>query len=297
MNAYIATDDSLLTDAGLALLQSIGANGSTTPTSSTTSSLNTLTSHNVGCTAVTAYVRGKKLYVANAGDSRCIMSQRRGTLRELSEDHKPELPAERDRILAAGGYVTAGRVNGNLNLTRCIGDHNYKKPDLPHAKQIISCVPDVCVVDLEEAEPDFVVLACDGIWDVMDNENVINYVRKRLLPKSRSVDDASPDSGRLDAHNKRAGAEQIPWPAEVAQGSLLKALEVTAKQVVDKSLAAESKLGIGCDNMSFMVVLFKSGEFGKDVIGELAEMKKKMEEEEKKEEEEGEKKEVVNGEN
>lgn len=288
VQAYIATDDSLLEGAGLARLQAIsGADGLQS---------GGMNSRNIGCTAVTAFIKGAKLYVANAGDSRCILSRGCGELVELSEDHKPELQCEHDRIVAAGGYVTAGRVNGNLNLTRCIGDHVYKKPELPHAKQIISCVPDVRVVDLGAADPDFLVLACDGIWDVMDNINVVNFVRKRLLPEDRSRDDAADDSGRLDAINRRP-LEPVPWPADAAEGSLVKALELTARQAVDKSLASESRFGIGCDNMSFLLVLFKTGNYGKSVLEALESAPKKEEkEEEKKEEgmkvEEGEKEEV-----
>jgi protein phosphatase 1G len=69
-----------------------------------------------GATAVVAAVRGKQLYVANAGDSRAILS-RRGKAIALSSDHKPALPTELSRIEKAGGWVTAqGRINGNLNL-------------------------------------------------------------------------------------------------------------------------------------------------------------------------------------
>ena len=66
------------------------------------------------------------LYVANAGDSRAVLC-RAGAAVELSEDHKPEDPVEKERILEAGGTVSAdGRVNDGLNLSRAIGDHVYK---------------------------------------------------------------------------------------------------------------------------------------------------------------------------
>jgi len=70
-----------------------------------------------GCTAVTCLLRNKRLYVANAGDSRCVIC-RGGTAVALSEDHKPELDRERERIYAGNGYIENGRVNGNLNLSR-----------------------------------------------------------------------------------------------------------------------------------------------------------------------------------
>ncbi|KAK2854178.1 hypothetical protein Q5P01_006839 [Channa striata] len=80
-----------------------------------------------GTTAVVALIRGKQLIVANAGDSRCVVSER-GKAVDMSYDHKPEDEVELARIKNAGGKVTMdGRVNGGLNLSRAIGDHFYKR--------------------------------------------------------------------------------------------------------------------------------------------------------------------------
>lgn len=79
-----------------------------------------------GCTAVVALLSGRDLYVANAGDSRCVVC-RDGKALDMSLDHKPEDKEELERIRKAGGRVTMdGRVNGGLNLSRAIGDHAYK---------------------------------------------------------------------------------------------------------------------------------------------------------------------------
>lgn len=79
-----------------------------------------------GCTAVVALLTGNELYVANAGDSRCVVC-RNGSAMDMSLDHKPEDTEELERIEKAGGRVTMdGRVNGGLNLSRAIGDHAYK---------------------------------------------------------------------------------------------------------------------------------------------------------------------------
>lgn len=79
-----------------------------------------------GCTAVVALLTGNDLYVANAGDSRCVVC-RNGKAMDMSFDHKPEDTEELERIRKAGGRVTMdGRVNGGLNLSRAIGDHAYK---------------------------------------------------------------------------------------------------------------------------------------------------------------------------
>ena len=74
-----------------------------------------------GCTAVVTLIRGNEVFVANAGDSRCVLC-RNGKAVDLSFDHKPEDESERTRIEAAGGKVTNdGRVNGGLNLSRALG--------------------------------------------------------------------------------------------------------------------------------------------------------------------------------
>lgn len=69
-----------------------------------------------------------KIYVANAGDSRCVMG-REGICVPLSFDHKPESPVEIARIEAAGSVITDGRVDGHLNLTRALGDLKFKKKE------------------------------------------------------------------------------------------------------------------------------------------------------------------------
>lgn len=133
-----------------------------------------------GCTAVVALISGRELFVANAGDSRCIVS-RGGKVVEMSFDHKPEDEIELNRIRKAGGRVTLdGRVNGGLNLSRAIGDHGYKtNKELSAEEQMISALPDLKRVTLEPSD-EFMVLACDGIWNYMSNEEVIGFVKTRI---------------------------------------------------------------------------------------------------------------------
>jgi protein phosphatase 2C family protein 2/3 len=72
------------------------------------------------------------------------------------------LPAEKARIQAAGGFVDFGRVNGNLALSRAIGDFEFKKSaDLPPEQQIVTAFPDVEIHDINE-DDEFLVVACDG---------------------------------------------------------------------------------------------------------------------------------------
>jgi serine/threonine protein phosphatase PrpC len=98
-----------------------------------------------GCTAICAVIVGKILTVANAGDSRAVLCRGGGIVEPLSFDHKPTQDREMNRILAAGGFVNQfGRVNGNLNLSRSIGDLKYKQvPGIPPWGQMITAEPDI----------------------------------------------------------------------------------------------------------------------------------------------------------
>eukprot|EP00927_Polykrikos_kofoidii_P077324 TRINITY_DN74276_c0_g1_i1.p1 TRINITY_DN74276_c0_g1~~TRINITY_DN74276_c0_g1_i1.p1 ORF type:complete len:401 (-),score=83.76 TRINITY_DN74276_c0_g1_i1:35-1237(-) len=141
----------------------------------------------VGCTSVCVLLTETDVVCANAGDSRAVLC-RKGQAVELSHDHKPNSEVERRRIEAAGGTVeesTAGtrvqyRVNGNLNLSRAIGDLDFKRrEDLDHDSQVICSTPDLVNMSITE-DDEFIVLACDGIWDVKSNQEVCDFVRDRL---------------------------------------------------------------------------------------------------------------------
>lgn len=95
---------------------------------------------------------------------------------ELSKDHKPEDQIEIDRIEKAGSVITEGRVDGNLNLTRSLGDLKYKeRKHLSAEEQAITANPDVTVHDLAD-DIDFIIMGCDGIWEQKTNEEMIDWV-------------------------------------------------------------------------------------------------------------------------
>ena len=81
-----------------------------------------------GCTSVTAIVTPTHIICANAGDSRCVMGTN-GIAKFLSEDHKPYNASERARILKAGGTVQYDRVDGDLAVSRALGDFQFKQRD------------------------------------------------------------------------------------------------------------------------------------------------------------------------
>uniref|UniRef100_A0A7N2KNV1 protein-serine/threonine phosphatase n=1 Tax=Quercus lobata TaxID=97700 RepID=A0A7N2KNV1_QUELO len=133
----------------------------------------------VGSTAVVAIVTPNKIIVANCGDSRAVLC-RNGKTVPLSSDHKPDRPDELNRIQAAGGrviYWDGPRVLGVLAMSRAIGD-NYLKP-------YVSCEPEVTITD-RTAEDDCLILASDGLWDVVSNETACGVARMCLRGKAHS---------------------------------------------------------------------------------------------------------------
>uniref|UniRef100_A0A915PUD6 protein-serine/threonine phosphatase n=1 Tax=Setaria digitata TaxID=48799 RepID=A0A915PUD6_9BILA len=133
-----------------------------------------------GSTACVVIIFKDKVVVGNAGDSRAVLC-RKGMAVELSVDHKPEDDIERRRIETAGGEISVdGRVNGGLNLSRALGDHFYKKnAALPLKEQMISALPDVKQYKILQGD-EFIVIACDGIWNSLTSQEVVDFIRRRI---------------------------------------------------------------------------------------------------------------------
>ncbi|CAN1169767.1 Probable protein phosphatase 2C 39 [Linum perenne] len=169
--AYKETDSEILDDAG-----NLGRGGST---------------------AVTAIlINCHKLVVANVGDSRAVISNN-GVAKQLSIDHEPEM--ERSEIEDRGGFVTnfpgdVARVDGQLAVARAFGDKSLK--------QHLSSDPYVVVDEIDD-NTDCVILASDGLWKVMSNQEAVDAIKdvkdaraaaKRLTEEAlnrRSSDDIS----------------------------------------------------------------------------------------------------------
>jgi serine/threonine protein phosphatase PrpC len=118
-----------------------------------------------GCTANVMLIKDNVIYVANAGDSRCVLGIK-GKAVPMSVDHKPSLISERTRILKAGSTISAeGRIDDNLNLSRSIGDLRYKKnKNLKATEHPITAFPEVKTMAINK-DIDFAILGCDGIWE------------------------------------------------------------------------------------------------------------------------------------
>lgn len=175
-----------------------------------------------GCTAVSSIITPDgKIIVANSGDSRSVLSYK-GEAKPMSYDHKPTNAGESARITAAGGFVEFGRVNGNLALSRAIGDFEFKQNfalDAEH--QIVTADPEIISHQMD-GEEEFLVLACDGIWDCLSSQQVIDVIRRAI---------ANGDS-----------------------------LTKICEDLMVKCLAPDSELGgIGCDNMTVVIVALLGG--------------------------------------
>jgi serine/threonine protein phosphatase PrpC len=160
-----------------------------------------------GSTACCALLLSDTLLVANLGDSRAVLGRADGSALALSSDHKPDRPDEHVRVYAAGGLVSqfpgdCARVNGDLALSRALGDVRWKFPMQPTpmlpgrfllrppaaalaaarataGESIVSATPDIESVRLRPGD-DVLVVACDGLWDVMECRDAIRFVRARL---------------------------------------------------------------------------------------------------------------------
>uniref|UniRef100_A0A5K3F6M3 protein-serine/threonine phosphatase n=1 Tax=Mesocestoides corti TaxID=53468 RepID=A0A5K3F6M3_MESCO len=200
------------------------------------------------------------LYVANAGDSRAVLC-RAGAAVELSEDHKPEDDLEKARIYAAGGTVTAdGRVNDGLNLSRAIGDHIYKRrTDLKMADQMITALPDVTRSELMPGADEFLVIACDGIWNSMTSQAVVDFVYDRLHPDSAEAGEHGDkmDEGKQKQEGEKAAAAAEKKKEEEVDKASPAFLAKICEELFDACLASNTMGdGTGCDNMTCIIVRF-----------------------------------------
>ncbi|KAH8972536.1 hypothetical protein BDL97_02G202900 [Sphagnum fallax] len=132
-----------------------------------------------GCTATTALLTGNKLFVANAGDCRTVLC-RNGKAIQLSKDHTASCIEERERIISAGGHVSwqvdTWRVGAAaLEVTRSIGDDDLK-PFVTAEPELQECVL--------SADDEFLVIASDGLWEKLTNNDVVALVKDTVKEPS-----------------------------------------------------------------------------------------------------------------
>lgn len=129
-----------------------------------------------GSTAVCCLVTPARITLLNCGDSRAILC-RDGAPLLVTRDHKPSDPAEKERICEAGGVVFLNRVNGGLAVSRALGDFAYK---CGAQGEMVSGVPEILGCARRDDADEFLLLACDGVWDVLSSQEVCAFVRHLL---------------------------------------------------------------------------------------------------------------------
>jgi len=133
-----------------------------------------------GTTAVGALITEKYIIIANCGDSRgvCCVG---GVPGLATQDHKPSNEVEKERIQNAGGSVMIQRVNGSLAVSRALGDFEYKNVEgKTPTEQLVSPEPEFYIKERNVEKDEFLVLACDGVWDVMSNEDICDFITARM---------------------------------------------------------------------------------------------------------------------
>jgi len=139
-----------------------------------------------GCTAVAAVIHEKRLAVANSGDAQAVLA--RGCTSEgaraydLSRPHSLADEAEVARVINAGYEVEGDppRINCELAVARSIGDLRFKQvKGLSPEQQPVSVVPEIMETEITDGD-DFLVVACDGIFEVMGTQDVVDFIHTGL---------------------------------------------------------------------------------------------------------------------
>jgi len=171
----------------------------------------------------------------------------------MTEDHKPSQPLEKLRIENAQGFVVMDRVNGELAMSRALGDFRYKTDETLDDKSfMVICYPDVSVheriLDMDEV----MVLACDGVWDVITNDEAVDYIADIVLSTEGEaeekenivnglVDEEFRDEDEEDDEGKKRKRSQSNDMGDSA---------VTGSRSVTAMEAAESLIDLALSNMS-----------------------------------------------
>jgi len=182
--------------------------------------------HDTGTTSCCVLITPTEIYCSNAGDSRAVLCHDNKAY-PLSEDHKPDNPGELDRIERSHHTVEDSRVDGNLALSRAFGDFQYKDAKrMGPEHQAVTPFPDVTVRKRIDKKDDYIMLACDGIWDCVTNDQCVEQFSEKYIKKMKSE--------RRD-------------------------VSYAVEQLFEDILAPNTDDGIGTDNMTAILIMFKNG--------------------------------------
>lgn len=212
-----------------------------------------------GSTAVTVLLQNDCIWTANLGDSRAVLC-RDGESVDITEDHKPNSDSEKERIEALGGNVKwfgylgpdrqpvpgmgAYRINGNLAVSRAFGD----RLETP----FVSDEPDICCFTRDQEADRFIIIASDGLWDVMTGKEAVRFVQQ-ILAGSVGALGRSDESGALKT--RRPSRSLSKWMRTYSgDTSMVRAVLDTRKAKIAKYLVEESLRRGTSDNVTVMVI-------------------------------------------
>jgi serine/threonine protein phosphatase PrpC len=204
VRAFLAMDEQMLTPQGQRELKSLKlADGMPSK---------------AGCASIVALIVEKTLYLAHLGDCKAALMTE--NLNFVSKDHLPDDYGEQIRIAKAGGFIKHGRVNGILNMSRALGDFEFKSNKfLPAESQAVLAVPEIKKFEINTSIK-YMLLGSDGLWELNSLPSIQKSV-KTFMPKSDS--------------------------SSVAR---------TCESLLDLSIAKDTNHGLGCDNMTTILVIF-----------------------------------------
>lgn len=203
------------------------------------------------------------IVTANVGDSRVVLS-RRGQAVDLTRDHKPNCPSELARIQALGGnvhwhgfYHADGRpmdgtgvyrVNGNLAVSRAVGD-STEKP-------FISGEPDVRGVPLDSDGDQFLIVASDGLWDVMTSDEAVGYVHAVMADSVGALREGASDSSHVTGPLERRAQRRIEdWTlTHKSDRGMIRAAMESRKRHMARYLTEEAMRRGTTDNVTIIVL-------------------------------------------
>ena len=161
-----------------------------------------------GSCGIMAMIQNNKIIIANVGDSRLVLFKN-GKVFFATEDHKPNTETEKKRIKNAGGEIYQtftyfplrqnGReieapwrvLPGRLSVSRTFGDVEAKDPKFGGIGGVVMALPDITEFDLND-EFNFMVIGCDGIFDVLSNEEILECVK--IVLKEKKVEEINEDN-------------------------------------------------------------------------------------------------------
>lgn len=132
---------------------------------------------------VAVFILGNQIFCLNVGDSRAVLC-RKGKAISLSVDHKSTNEKEKKRVMKNGGNIFGGRLMGKLIVTRAFGDFSLKvqtdEMGTYFFKNYLTCEPEVRVIEIDADQDEFIMIASDGLFDKMTNQNCIDLIKNQL---------------------------------------------------------------------------------------------------------------------